>query len=83
MREELDLKLKEWNLKNQNFAIPAELEDYQHFLEAIQNDSLTAVTTELKRKILTKLVAEKVELLSDRMRVHFAVGCGKIKKGDW
>jgi site-specific DNA recombinase len=79
MREELDLKLKELNLKNQNFAIPAELGDYQNFLEAIKKEALKAVTPELKRKILTKLV-EKVELLSDGMRVHFVVSSGKIKK---
>lgn len=77
---ELEQKILEVRKKGQDFEMPVELSDYQNFLELLRADAIRALSSELKQKILTKLV-EKVELLSDGMRIHFIVSSGKIKKG--
>jgi hypothetical protein len=50
-----------------------------NFLEMLRGDVLKAMTSQLKQKILSKLV-EKVELLAERMRIHFVVSASKIKR---
>ena len=76
---ELEKKIMEVKKKGDDFELPVELSDYKNFLEMLNGEVMKAITPELKQKILTKLV-EKVELLSDGMRIHYIVSSGKIKK---
>lgn len=77
---ELEKKILEVKKKGSDFDLPVEFADYQSFLEMLEGEALKAVTPDLKQKILAKLV-EKVELLSDGMKIHFIVSSRKIKKG--
>ena len=77
---EWEHKILDVKKKGDAFEMPMELCDYQNFLEMLRAKAIRAISPELKQKILTKLV-DKVELLSDGMRIHFIVSSGKIKKG--
>lgn len=77
---ELEQKILEAKKKGDAFEMPVELTEYQNFLEMLRAEAIRAITPELKQKILTKVI-EKVELLSDGMRIHFVVSSGKIKRG--